>query len=291
MTTQGTRHKAQWPRHKCTYTTLDPSLQGGFSSPPRGGVRCSKCFEPAIIKQDYSGQYFCHSHFMIDFETKAKREIRNRHCLSPNDSIAIALSGGAASTACLLLLHKLFSCRRDITLCAIHIDEGISSFRDLQNIISIAEEVGVLCITRTFEETYGMTVDQYAANQEGVCVWCEKQRQLLLDQIAQEHNITKIVYGYHLEDISRTVLTDIVKGDPSSLLYGDTRIDTKHIAPLYMIPKKEVMLYSAVTTMMQCPYAEQSVHEIDLLDQYAARHPSVHHAIVSISHRISSKHV
>jgi tRNA(Ile)-lysidine synthase TilS/MesJ len=224
---------------------------------------------------------------MIDFETRAKREIRSRHWLSPNDSIAVALSGGAGSTASLLLLHKLFSCRRDITLCAIHIDEGISSFRETKNMSSIAEQIGVPCITKTFEKVYGMTVDQYAANHKDVCAWCEKQRQLLIDQIAREHNITRIAYGYHLEDISRAVLADIVEGDPSVLLYGDRRIDAKHIAPLYMIPKKEVVLYSGVTTLIQCPYAEQS--GIDLLDKYADRHPSVHHAIASLSQRISSK--
>jgi tRNA(Ile)-lysidine synthase TilS/MesJ len=225
---------------------------------------------------------------MIDFETKAKREIRNQRWLSPNDSIAVALSGGA-SAACLLLLHKLFSCRRDITLCAIHIDEGISSFRETKDIISIAERLGVSCTTRTFEEVYGMTVDQYASNQEDVCAWCEKNRKLLLDQIAREHNITRIAYGYHLEDFSRAVLTGIIEGDPSSLLYGDTRIDAKHIAPLCMIPKEEVLLYSGVTSQVQCPYAD--ANELDLLGQYATRHPSVHHAIVSLSHRISSKYI
>ena len=252
-------------------------------------TRCSKCSKPAIIKQDYSGQYLCHSHFIIDFEAKAKREIRTRNWLSPNDSIAVALSGGAASTACLLLLHKLFSCRRDITLYAIHIDEGISSFRETKNVLSIAERLGVSCITKTFEETYGMTVDQYAVNQGDICVWCEKQRQLLLDQVAREHNITRIAYGYHLEDISRAVFTSLVEGDPASLLHGDPRIDAKHIAPLCMIPEKEVVLYSGVTILTECPYRKQS--ELDLLDQYADRHPSVHHAIVSLSRRISDKRV
>jgi len=264
-----------------------PETNWRDSSPPHGEARCSKCSKPAIIKQEYSGQYFCHSHFMIDFETKAKREIRNRCWLSLHDSIAVALSGGPGSTACLLLLHKLFSQRRDITLCAIHIDEGISSFRDIKDVISIADQLGVSCITRSFEDAYGMTVDQYATNHEDVCAWCTEKRQSFLDEVAREHNITKIAYGYHLEDISKAVLTGIVEGDPSSLLYGDARIDAKHIAPLYMIPKKEVMLYSGVTTLVQCPYAE--VPEMDFLDQYATRHPSVHHAIVSLAQRISRR--
>jgi len=252
-------------------------------------TRCSKCFEPAIIKQEYSGQYLCHSHFLIDFEAKAKREIRKRNWLSPHDSIAIALSGGAGSVACLLLLHKLFSQRRDIKLCAIHIDEGISSFRDPKDVVSIAEQIGVSCITETFEDAYGMTVDQYASHYEDICLWCTKKRQLLLDDIAREHNVTKIAYGYHLEDLSNAVFTGIVKGDPSSLLYGDARIDANHIAPLCLIPEREVVLYSGITTLTRCPYT--GVNEIDLLDQYAQKHPSVHHAIVSLSDRISGKGV
>jgi tRNA(Ile)-lysidine synthase TilS/MesJ len=256
-------------------------------------TQCSKCHKPAIIKQEYSGNIFCHSHLIADVEAKVKREIRNRSWLSPHDSIAVALSGGVGSIVCLLLLHKLFARRRDITLCAIYIYEGIDSFRDPKDVISIAEQIGVPCITRTFKEAYGMTVDQYAAHQENICVWCDTKRQLLIDLVAQEHNITKIAYGYHLEDFSSAVVTGIVKGDPSSLLYGDTRIDAKHIAPLCLVPKKEVLLYSDITTMIQCPYTKQSVNNgiTEILDQYAKRHPSVHHAIVGLSHRISSKHI
>ena len=227
---------------------------------------------------------------MRDIEAKAKREIRNRGWLSPNDSIAVALSGGAGSTACLLLLHKLFGCRRDITLCAISIDEGIDSFRDQKDVISIAKQIGVPSITRTFQEVYGMSVDQYAATWEDVCSWCGKNRQLLIDQVAQEHNITKIAYGYHLEDFSRALVAGIVRGDPSTLLYGDTRVDAKHIAPLCMIPEKEVLLYSGIETKEKCPYAKQGGKDeiAEVLDTYADKHPSVHHAIVSLSHRISS---
>ena len=229
---------------------------------------------------------------MRDIEAKAKREIRSRGWLSPHDSIAIAFSGGPGSTACLLLLHKLFASRRDITLHAIYIDEGIHHFRD-PNVFSIAEQIGVRCITKTFQEVYGMTVDQYAAHCEDVCLWCNKKRQLLIDQIAQEHNITKIAYGYHLEDVSRAVVAGIVKGDPSFLLYGDTRIDAKHIAPLCMIPEREVLLYAGIEALTQCPYAEQGGKgEIaEVLDKYADKHPSVHHAIVSLSRRISSKDI
>ncbi|MDR2856086.1 MAG: tRNA(Ile)-lysidine synthase [Methanomicrobiales archaeon] len=254
-------------------------------------TQCSKCREPGIIKQEYSGNILCHSHLIVGVEAKAKRMIRAHNWLSSQDSVVVALSGGEASTAVLLFLHKLFSCRKDITLCAIHVDEGIASFHRKEKAISIADQIGIPCILASFTEAYGTTVDMYATLGKDVCAWCEEKRHLLLHQIAQEHGFTKIAYGYHLEDFSTAVLSHIVCGDPSLLLEGDRRIDATHIAPFCMIPKKEVVLYSGMESSPKCPHAKHNMKNqiAKLLDQYANRHPSVHHAIVGLSDRISSK--
>ena len=254
-------------------------------------IQCSKCRKPAIIKQEYSGNILCHSHLIADVEAKAKRMIRTRNWLSSQDSIAVALSGGEASTAVLFFLHKLFGCRKDITLCAIHIDEGIASFQRKEKAISIAEQIGIPCILGSFAEAYGMTVDTYATWGKDICAWCEEKRHLLLYQIAQEHGFTKVAYGYHLEDISTAVLSHIVCGDPSLLLEGNRHIDATHIAPFCMIPKKEIVLYSGMKSSPRCPYAKHDIKSeiAELLEQYANRHPSVHHAIVNLSDHISRK--
>ena len=253
------------------------------------GSLCSKCREPAIIEQHYSGNALCHSHFIADVEAKAKRVIRTHNWLSSNDSIAVALSGGEASAAVFFFLHKLTKHRRDIRLSAIHIDEGIANFQRKEDAISIAEKAGVPCIISSFADAYGKTVDQYATQEEDVCVWCERKRHQLLDQIAQEQGFTKIAYGYHLEDISTAVLTHIIQGDPSFLLDGDTCNDETHIAPFRLIPKKEVILYSGMRSFARCPYAKQDVKgEIEeILGNYTKKHPSVHHAIVSLSDKIN----
>ncbi|HPX73972.1 MAG TPA: tRNA(Ile)-lysidine synthase, partial [Methanoregulaceae archaeon] len=77
---------------------------------------CSKCRHPAIIYQRYSGLHLCKAHFIADFESKAKRAIRNHRWIKPKDRIAVALSGGKNSSALLYFLKKILGTRRDVRL-------------------------------------------------------------------------------------------------------------------------------------------------------------------------------
>ena len=127
-------------------------------------MQCNKCRRNAILFQEYSGQHLCKQHFEADVEAKAKHEIRRHRWITPGDHIAVALSGDKSSSALLYFLKKLTSNRRDITISAISIDEGITGYRDPENAMRIAELLDTECIMGSFQENFGITVDEITHN-------------------------------------------------------------------------------------------------------------------------------
>ena len=234
-----------------------------------GGKTCSKCKKSAILEQKYSGRNLCVTHCMADIESRAKHELRRHNWLSSHDSIAVGLSGCAVSAAVLAFLHTLTRCRRDITLCAIHLSRESSkeSDQNRKNAITVAEQTDVPLIIEPFSLDF--LSDQ-------------------LDLVAKKRGITKVAYGYHLEDLSSKILAEVILGDVSSLLYGDDRIDRSHIAPFRIIPQKEALLYAKAKypdiTWSLTDFKDDAARA---LDTYSCKHPSVHHAIIGLCDRIA----
>lgn len=85
-------------------------------------MQCSKCRNEAILFQPYSGQHLCREHFIADFEAKAKRTLRQQRGMRPGDSIAVFLTGDAASEALLLFFEKVAGQRRDVRFFGIAMD-------------------------------------------------------------------------------------------------------------------------------------------------------------------------
>lgn len=86
-------------------------------------MQCSKCRNESIIFQPYSGQHLCREHFIIDFETKAKREIRKNRWMQPGDHIGISPSGRAADEALFIFFQKIAGRRRDIQISAVRLND------------------------------------------------------------------------------------------------------------------------------------------------------------------------
>lgn len=105
-------------------------------------MQCSKCRSEAFVFQPYSGQHLCPDHFIIDFETKAKREIRKKKGMQPGDHIAVALTGTAADDALLFFFQKLAGTRKDIGVSGIR----LTGSRD--ELAAIARDRGFTKIAR-----------------------------------------------------------------------------------------------------------------------------------------------
>lgn len=78
-------------------------------------MQCSRCLNPAILFQRYSGRHLCSEHLIVDITTRAKRVIRQHHWLVKGDHIGVYTGFGFGETL-YLFLEDLVANRSDITL-------------------------------------------------------------------------------------------------------------------------------------------------------------------------------
>ncbi|HZD43507.1 MAG TPA: tRNA(Ile)-lysidine synthase, partial [Methanomicrobiales archaeon] len=164
-------------------------------------MKCDKDQREAIIFQPYSGLHLCEIHFVEDFERKAKREIRKHRWIAPGDRIAVGLSGGKDSSALLYFLKKLLGERRDVSLLAITVDEGICSYRDPARARRIAESLSVDWVKTSFQEEFGITLDEIVrrTGMERACSYCGVLRRRSLNAAAKRYGATRLAMGFNLD--------------------------------------------------------------------------------------------
>ncbi len=255
-------------------------------------MQCTKCRRDAVIYQRYSGLHLCEHHFILDFEAKAKRAIRKHRWIEPGDTVAVALSGDRESSAALFFLHRLFHKRRDIRLMAITVDEGIAGYRDAAQAAAIARNLGVPSLTTSFAAEYGITLDEIARRKGPAlaCSSCRVLRGALLNRSARENGITKLAFGFTLDDEAASVLTNVFRGDAEWFCAPARPVPW--IKPFMDIPEREVALYATLHVegfaFAGCPHAGSALSEDvqSLLDEYASRHPATKNALVNLGEEL-----
>jgi uncharacterized protein (TIGR00269 family) len=260
-------------------------------------MRCDRCNSESVIFQPYSGLHLCSRHLVADVEAKAKRVIRTHHWMERNDHIAVALSGDKKSSALLRFFHTLTSERRDITLSAITIDEGITGYRDPAGAVNLAASLGIPCAVGSFLDEYGAGMDDIVARQGGsqACSYCGALRRFLLNRIAREQGVTKLALGSTLDDEALVVLTHLLNGEPEHVLHPEQQGAgmVQKIRPFMHIPEQEVNLYVGLhpggSGDRRCPYENDPLMTDvrTLLTDYTLRHPSTNHSLVTLGTRIS----
>jgi len=261
-------------------------------------MRCDKCRRPAVLFQRYSGLHLCRDHFIADFETRAKRTIRENRWVLPGDRIAVAFSGGKDSSALLIFLHTLLSKRRDVSLLSITIDEGIRGYRDPARARSFAGDLGVPHVTVSFQERYGTTVDGIVEKKGDAlsCSYCGVLRRNLLNEAARDAGATRLALGFNLDDEAQTVLMNVLRGDSARLLRGTRPVPgmVPRIKPFLSIPEREVALYTYLQTGRidtgRCPYSHNALRaEVrQMLNAYAWKHPATRFALVNLGQELAA---
>lgn len=260
-------------------------------------MRCSKCKRNSIIFQRYSGLHLCERHFIETVEARAKRTIRKHRWMESGDRIAVALSGGKDSSALLSFLSGTFGMRRDISLFAITVDEGIAGYRDPAVAGRIAERYGIVCHTVSFAEAYGTTMDRIVARKGDrlSCSYCGVLRRRLLNAAARDLGATRLALGFTLDDDAQSVLMNVLRGDADRLLRSPEPVPglIPRIRPFSDIPEREVALYAYLTVggfeERGCPYSHNALR-VDarrLLNEYNHRHPSTKYALLRLGEELA----
>jgi len=185
-------------------------------------VRCSTCDAPAVIDQPYRGAHLCESHFRESVEERVRREMHRQLPRFGHGTVAVALSGGKDSGVALALAHRYFHRRPTVRVVALSIDEGIAGYRaaTLKAARALTDSLGVEHRIVSAQESIGTTIDRTASDLPGTvpCSFCGVWRRQLLNRAARDVGAGALVLGFNLDDLSQTVLMNLVRGDLDRLV-------------------------------------------------------------------------
>ncbi len=256
---------------------------------------CSKCHAPAITYIRYNGTHLCAEHFFDYVERRVKKDLKKQWKTTGTEIIAVALSGGKDSTTVLHLTHLIFSKRRNITLHAITVDEGIRGYRD--HSLPIAKRncqaLGIEHHIVSFKDVVGHTMDEIAARHDdiGECSYCGVFRRRCLNQKSQGLGVDRLITGHNLDDMAQSILMNFTNADLAKLarLGPHTKVQPGFVPrslPLRTIPEQEVMLYAILHGFefhnAECPYAVRAARGTfrDVLATLEDVTPGTRHSIL-----------
>ncbi|MBU2565898.1 MAG: TIGR00269 family protein [Candidatus Thermoplasmatota archaeon] len=258
-------------------------------------MRCSKCNKKAVTFIRYSGMHLCKFHFNEFFEKRVKKTLRKQNV---EGKIAVGVSGGKDSTVALYILKKFFGKRKDITIEAVTVDEGIKGYREnsIKVVKKICEEWDVRYHVIGFKGQIGYSMDEI--KQKFMCSYCGVFRRYLLNIKAKEIKADRIATGHNLDDTAQSILMNIAKGDVEKLARLGPHVKIQkglvpRIEPLRVIPEKENYLYALLNNIDfysgECPYAYTAQRNMyrEILYELENNSPGTRHAILKTYDSIS----
>ncbi len=268
-------------------------------------ILCGK--KDAVFGRSYSGEKLCGRCFCKTVEDKVRRTISKYEMLEPKDRIMVAVSGGKDSVTLLHILSKIESAFPNVVLSAGTVDEGIRGYRDVA--LRIAErnckKLGVDHMVTSFKEMFGYELDEIVElirrrGEKGLtpCSYCGVLRRKVLNTMAREAGVDKLVTAHSLDDETQTLLLNIVHGDPLRIARSKPVLTVIHpklvqrVKPLCQVPEKEVAFYAYLKGIefqcIPCPYAQTALRNDirSMLNAIEQKHAGTLYAIFNSMERI-----
>lgn len=165
----------------------------------------------------------------------------SRHrMIAPGDTVIVALSAGADSTA---LLHALVQLKGKLRcrVCACHIHHGLrgaDANADAEHAARLAESLGVMFSSSRAD------VRSYAkASKLSLEAAAREVRYQLLQQAARAHSATCIATGHTADDQAETVLLNLLRGAGPTGLAGMRPVRDNIVRPLIGVTHADVEEY------------------------------------------------
>ncbi len=264
---------------------------------------CMNC-QKKPVWQFTNKRKLCKDCFVKYFEKKVFYTIRKFQFISRADKIGIAVSGGKDSFAVLNIMNK-FCKKNKLKLNAILVDEGIKdkkgkSYRGeaIKQLKKYCKENKIKLIIKSFKDYYKFDLQNKLSkikkSKLTSCYVCSILKRAMLNKIARQNKLTKIVTGHNLDDEAETILLNIMKSSPELLakLGPKTGIIqekkfVQRIKPLYLLSEKEIILYAKIQKLNYdariCPAREDTfrVRIRNFLKAMEKSVPDIKHNIVN----------
>jgi len=137
---------------------------------------------------------------------------------SPDDHVAVAVSGGKDSLTLLMILHKLWKRFPRTRITAVTVDEGIAGYREeaVDLATKYCKDLGIEHEIVSFEDLYGYGLDDFLKSKEErmtACSYCGVFRRKAINLAAKKVGANKIATAHNLDDIVQTYMLNLFQGD------------------------------------------------------------------------------
>ena len=284
--------------------------------------QCSRCPNPAIIFQEYSGQHYCSGCLIRSVRKRIGRELRKQLVLPKSEKnqftrIMVAISGGKDSAVLLETLHHFLKDRRDVILIAGCVDEGIEGYRkpSMECAEKLANSLGIEFKTLSYKSLGFDEMDNVvkimpiiSKKHEEVkgmspCSFCGVFRRQGINKLASEADAHYVALGHNLDDMAQTVLMNLQKGDLDRTLrlaphsWSPIEGMAPRIVPIRWIPEQEVQAYAMSLDLPfhddECPHSHQALRILhrDVVARMEDAVPGTRHGLVHSADSIKEIHI
>ena len=254
---------------------------------------CSLCQEhKAFYRREYEGVNLCKSCFKASVEKKVRRTISSWKMFTPEDHVAVAVSGGKDSVTMLMILKKLSARFPRTRITAVTVDEGIAGYREeaVELASDYCHKLGVDHEVVSFKDIYGSGLDDFLRQKTQrltACAYCGVFRRKAINVVARKVGATKIATAHNLDDVLQTYLLNILEGDVerfvrfSPFLQDPRGRFLTRVKPLCEVPEREVALYGYAEGLRfqsaSCPYMTEALrNELrSIFNRLEIAHPGI----------------
>jgi uncharacterized protein (TIGR00269 family) len=263
-------------------------------------MQCSLCNKEAVVFLKYNGSHLCDKHFVEFFQKRVNLEFRRELKITKPVRIGVALSGGKDSSVALYETQRVFGKRKDVSIVALTIDEGIKSYRPetIRAASSLTKKLGIEHRILSIEENFGTTMDTISqGGRLAPCSYCGVFRRKLINKAGIDEEVDYMVTGLNLDDTAQSVMMNIVRGDLARIARMGPHSETKaglvpRLQPLLKIAEKEVLLYAIIKGIdfshSVCPYAGSAIRNEfrESIDKWEERSPGTKYSIINSFEKI-----
>ena len=281
---------------------------------------CNK--KQAVTFRRMDGRHLCDICFNKWIISTVKKTIKQKNMFGREDRIIVGLSGGKDSTVLLDILAKV-EAKYPSEIIAVCIDEGIDGYRDdgLPIAEMNAKRLDIEFHMFSFKDLFGYSLDEIVTQsralqkelpstrankliQHGACSYCGVFRRKALNLAARKLDGDKVATGHNLNDVSQTILLNLLRGDSVKLLRGDLEPVKTHelfvprVKPLQMVAERDIVLYNVFNDITyhttECPYAVEAMRLdvrnflIDIEEKYPGTINSIRNSMEKINRKFKN---